>query len=460
MKHARLETVALSATVMVCVLVSGCSKSPGPTPVRATDFVSAGGPPPAADPAISTAPRAPARVVSLPQARGEVDDVVVIAGSPSLLDRQPEPSLGAGSPGITLGAAGPGVARPDQVPAERHAGPPVDPKLVQVDQMVGQVNGRPIFAEQFFEPMHARLSREAQRMDQREWLAMVREDIQRALVDQMRDELLLAEFESSLTPEQKQGVLAFIQNVRADLISGNLGSEGIANSRLLEAEGLDLNQKVRDVTQRQFILAQLRKAIGSRVHISFWDVQRYYERNLDQFLPPPVARYRVIRVRASETEAVDRVTTRLDSGDSFTEIASEESSFNTQGDNLLEITLESRTLADARVFGPDSLNDAALALSPGDVSPPVEVGTQVFWLRLEEIHQPEGESLYEAQTGIESMLRSQRLQEEEIRYFSELFRRGSFTELDSMMARLLEFAAERYLIQAPTAETTARRPSG
>jgi len=108
----------------------------------------------------------------------------------------------------------------------------------------------------------------------------------------------------------------------------------------------------------------------------------------------------------------------------------------------------------SRVFGPDPLDEAARELEPGGVSEKIEVGGQAYWIRLIEIVQPEGRSLYDAQTEIERRLRDQRMQEEEIRYFSQLFRRGSFTEMEAMMRRLLEFAAERYLIQARIADRT------
>ena len=64
-------------------------------------------------------------------------------------------------------------------------------------------------------------------------------------------------------------------------------------------------------------------------------------------------------------------------------------------------------------------------------------------------------SLYDAQLDIEEKLRAQRTNTAELRYREQLFNRGSFSNIEDMARRLIEFAAERYLIRGVVASPSA-----
>lgn len=342
---------------------------------------------------------------------------------------------------------------PGSVPAApaavASAASPVDAATdpLNIDQLVGQINGRPVYADEFFEPMDARFRREAERLRAREWVAFARKEIESALWDKLRDELLLAEFQGALSPEQRQGVFAFIDDVRRDLVSGNLGSEALATKRLRESEGLGLEEKIEDVTQREFIAFQLRKAIGGRVNISARDVELYYEQNIDQFSPPPVAGFVILRVPLSDEPRLREAEAAVASSEPFEASAAKLSTWRPSDGNKAEVTLTTRDYTTATLFGPAPLNNAARALRPGEVTPRVDHSGDAYWIKLRAIDQKPGKSLYDAQTEIQEKLRVARVREEETRYFEQLFRRGSFSDVKEMTARLLAFAAERYLVQ-------------
>jgi len=381
-------------------------------------------------------PRARATVVEIDveSARNGRDDVVVLMGPPGNMGSAEESGVeGKGSEESGAEAGG--------------GGGRVGESRLLVDQLVGQINGRPVFANEFFGPMNERLRNEAARLSERDWLVMAKKDIEGALWDKLRDDLLLGEFESSLTPEQKVGVVAFVESIRSDLVSGNLGSEAQANVRLLESEGVDLATKVSDISKRRFILEQLRRAIGDRVQVSYWDVRQYYDQHIDEFVPVPVARFVIIRAPQSDSEKVARIEAALGSGEYFESVAARESTWKPGAGNGHEMAIKSREYASERYFGPEPLNAAAIGLSVGGVTERVEFGGDDWWLLLVSIDQGPGRSLYEVQTEIESRLRSTRQREEEIRYFERLFRRGSFSDIKQMSGRLLTFAGERYLIQ-------------
>jgi hypothetical protein len=387
---------------------------PAPRAISAADFTA-----PADQPASPAPTRAPRTVVDADMARGGAADVVVLTGAPS---------------------AAPPAAEQPPAPAD-------DDRKLLVDQLVGQINGRPVYANEFFAPMDERLRREATRMKSREWLAFARKEIDAALWDKLRDDLLLAEFETGLSPEERQGLLAFIQDVRDEVISGNLGSTELARQRLLETEGLDLESKVEDVSQREFITFQLRKSIGSRVNVAARDIELYYEQHRADFTPAPEAKFVILRIPKSDADRAAQAEQALGSGEAFESIAQRLSTWRPEAGNTTEVEIAEHDYASAALFGPKPLNEAARLLTPGQVSPRIEVGPDLYWIKLAAIDQKPGKTLYEVQREIEEKIRAERIRDEERRYFEQLFRRGSYSDVKTMNNRLFEFAAERYLIQ-------------
>lgn len=431
--------LAFAMLALACVLPAcsssdsagtGASEPASRAVLSAADFQASPSDATAPVPAQPAAPATPR-----PIAESGPSDVLVITGAPQPITAAPSPAKPA---------------------------TPVPASVVQVDQMVGQINGRPVYAAEFFEPMDERLAREAARVDDRQFLAFARKEIEAALWDKLRDELLLSEFESSLSPEERVGVLAFVEQVRRDLVSGNFGSEQLASQRLREAEGLGLEEKVEDITQRRFILEQLRKAIGSRVTVSASDIRLYYEQNQDEFSPPPVARFVILRVPTSNADALAQAEAGVASGEPFEALAARLSTWRPDKANAHESTIVKRDYASADFFGPPALNAAARALAPGQVTPRVDVSKEAYWVKLVEIQQEPGKSLYDAQTAIEAKLRAERSRDEETRYFEQLFRRGSFSDVKNMVRTLLEFAADRYIVMGvgSAAPSSAPAPDG
>lgn len=363
-------------------------------------------------------PRVEPRAVVTPDAaRGGANDVVVLTGAPS-------------------------------VPAAQPAAPPSDAeRRLQVDQLVGQINGRPVYANEFFSPMDERFRREASRLRSREWLAFARKEIEAALWDKLRDELLLAEFETGLSPEERQGLLVFIEDIRDQVVSGNLGSTELAQQRLIDTEGLGLEAKVEDVSQREFITYQLKKSIGNRVNVAARDIEMYYEQHQKDFAPAPVARFMILRVPIADAEKLAEAERALAAGEPFADVSGRLSTWKHEDGGATQVEIENRDYATAALFGPKPLNEAARALVPGGISPRVDVGTDAYWVHLNGLDQKPAKSLYEVQREIEEKIRAERIRDEERRYFDQLFRRGSFSDIKVMTNRLFEFAAERYLIQ-------------
>ncbi len=411
----------LAALVASCATDDASAPAISRTPVSASDF---------ADATVSRTPRAATPPPAVPRSRA---------------------TAGTGDVRVSLERPTPTQtpARTDSRPIARPAGaaPSDEERRFLVDEMVGQINGKPIYADEFFAEMDARLRAEAERLPINEWLKLVADNVAAKLNNDIRDELLLSEFNASLTPEQRVGVLAFIEDLRDRFRRDYGGSSEIANQELQETEGVSLREKVESEAERQFIIAQLRDTIAKRVQVSFKDIELYYNQNLDDFQPPPDAVFRVIRVPLRDEETVGRVESLLAEGRDPAEVAAEFSDWAPDEGNVHRVTLESRSLADTTVWGPAALNEPSQRLRPGEITPRVDLASRAWWVYLDEIDQPEGRSLYEAQLEIEQVLRRARIDEEESRYWRSLFDRSNMTQFDQMVRRLVEYAAERYYVQ-------------
>ncbi|MGP1346497.1 MAG: peptidylprolyl isomerase [Phycisphaerales bacterium] len=335
---------------------------------------------------------------------------------------------------------------------------------VLIDQVVGQINGEPVFADAFFSSMDARLRAEAARVDRsdpnqvREFVRGMSQSISTQLMDQMRNQLLLDEFRASLSPQERVGITALIEKIQTDLRRGALGSREAAERQLRSGEsGQSFEQEAAFIRDRVMIREHLNRTINNRVSVSSRDVEQEYERRWSEFNPPPIAVLRIIRVASADRQSV---ADALASGRSFSEVAAEYSRWRPEADNLHEVELPDQDMSSAVFFGIETLNEPAQSLTPGAVAGPIETGSTVWWLRLDEIRQPPGRSLFEVQLEIESEIHARRFEEEQERYFAGLLERSNFSDRRQMVERLTAFGARRYLgIVIPELEAANLQPS-
>lgn len=350
-----------------------------------------------------------------------------------------EPGERAGRP--ELGAGDPAVRERDRL--ERLD----EPVRVLVDQRVGQVNGTPVFAEEFFEDLEARLRAEAARMGPDEWARSTFRVVERRLAEYVTDQILLGEFQATLTPQERMGLLAYVDNIRTNLRNLAGGSERRAEQRLLETEGMTLEEKVRDQADVQLIREQLRRAIANKVYVSSRDIERYYERNFDEFNPPPTAVLRVLSVPASDEAAVSAAESALAAGEPFERVASEYSTWRPGEGNIQEVVLTGRDYASAQLWAPEELNGPTRALELGEHTGKIEFGSSVWWVRLDEIREAPGVTLYEAQEEIRDRLRGERLLAERSRYLEGLIERSNVSDRREMIEALVAYATERFYLE-------------
>ena len=439
-RGAGLPVIALSA---VWIAATGCgagssSERIATQQITAKDFSSgASDTAPRVDPSSSETDTPPARVISAAEARGGDRDVLMLVGRPADLR-----GVNSGDGGTRVnGGTDPGGSQGTPVLVEGGAS---GPAAVVVDEMVGQINGRPVYAASFLSSLDDILRAEAIEMSREEWIQTASQLIQNQLLERIRDELLIAEFNADLTYEERVGLFSFIEQIQQGIIDRDLGSAARADERLRDQENVSLRGKAEEQFNREIVFEQLRREVTRKVQVSWRDIQRYYEQNIEIFQPPSTAKLRVLRVDPSQQELIEHA---LKSASDRAALFAESTTFRRTEGGLIEMQLGPDGLAGAEFFGPPELNEPATKLEIGRITQPIEFSGAIWWLWLEDIETPEAISLYEAQNRIEQAIRSDREQQERAQYFQRLFGSSAMTEqqLGEMCDRLIQFAIDRYL---------------
>lgn len=318
---------------------------------------------------------------------------------------------------------------------------------VIVEAMIGQVNGKPVYASRFLAPLDARLrAKRAETRNNAAWQREAAGIIGKQLEDLVRDELFLAEARSELSPEQRAGLFAFLNQVRDTLASAYGGSREEAEERLQSKEGESFEGKVESEKNRALVASVVRKYILPRVNVSWRDVTRQYDRDFATFNPAAVASIRMIAVRETNEEGAKAIGDALTGGKSFAEVADLPANVFPRGAEGLVAAKFDGDIAQARLFESDTLNDQARKLTLGRTVGPFDHQRNKVWLHLEEVTRPPGLPLEEVQLKVAEALRVGRFNDEANRFYARLKERASFTDLNAMVVRLLTIATERYLI--------------
>lgn len=422
---------ALAATA----LLAACSSSPqaNTSPVSAEDFSSSPASGGAATHAVSTA-TPPNTPPTQPTNNASHTLTGPLAASDGIVDVHAQP----GPPTTTPAPDAP--ARLD------------DSELIFINAIVGQANGKPIVVSEFLDPLGPRLralAREKGR-SRESWRQEAAQAIAIKLRDVIGNEVLRAESISTLTPEMKQGLFAWLDRQQQKFQSENLGSREVADRRLA-AEGKDFEQWKDEKKEETLIGFLLREKVYSRIQVTKRESQLFYEQNSKKFNPDPKIYFRRISIPTRNADAIAEVTHRLAAKIDFTQIAqSELNNYKRKDGGLDERDLEGEQ-AESDFYNNKALNEAARTLQPGEFAGPFQVGPDTEWLSLDRIER-KSTSWYDAQLEIENEIRGRRLTEGRNKYIDRLIARGSYTSIDDMTKRLLAIAEDRFYPNSPTSK--------
>ena len=313
-----------------------------------------------------------------------------------------------------------------------------------VDGLVGQINGRPVFAAEFFLPIEDRLIRIAADAgpegSQRAIISLVHE----RWMTFVNSELVIAEAESGLNMQMQQGLFAWLSNLEEEVTAQRGGTRFGAEQSLMDDTGMTMAEFIEQ--QRKLGLAGqlIRRKVEPRAIVSWRDIQQIYRAEYDIYNPPSqVVIGRILMLNRRDADRIEEVKSAFEAGRSFVEVAKE---FEVKDDG----EWRTFTLSDGNL---DSLNDlkkevreALIGLEVDQATVPIEGRTSTTWYSVLGFIVPPSRTIFEpgVQLTIRNRLESIRYDDEERKYLDSLRRRWVNDEIKKMELRLIDIALRRY----------------
>jgi len=353
-----------------------------------------------------------------------------VAAGPTATGDNSTPGATTGAPTEAAAAPASGGDRAALPAAVSHAG------------LVGQVNGRPIYVSEFFAPIADELRILGAKVSRRDFIAQAYPLIQRQLAELVKNELVYAEAEASLTDNERVGLIHFLQQLEGDVTRER--GRVAQNERMMAETGLGVDEVLELERRRQLVLFKIQSAIRKRVIISWRDVQRYYRDHQAEFNPPASIQLRLLSVKADDAALRKEIEQSLAEGYLFSTLAEEHSTILASRGGLMEPVLLSQGVDGTALTAWPEVDQVARTLKKGECGGPVIVGDRAIWTCVENLDDGSGRSLYDVQHEIESRLFQDRYREQEQKYLAELFARGNMDDFENMAILLLDIAMQRW----------------
>ena len=352
--------------------------------------------------------------------------------SPEEVAATPEPSTPGGDGAATNASADPAPGG-DKVAL---------PAVVSHAGLVGQVNGRPIYVSEFFAPIENQLRILGTEKSRRDFIAEAYPLIKRQLAELVKNELVYAEAEASLTENERVGLRYFLDQLEGDVTRPR--GRVAQNERMVAETGLGVDETIELERRRQLVMFKIQTAIRKRVIISWRDVQRYYRDHQAEFNPPASIQLRLLSIKADDPARRKEIEQSLADGYLFGTLAEEHSTMLASRGGLMEPVLLGQGIEGTSLTAWPEVDAVARTLKKGEYGGPVSVGDRAIWIYVENLEDGSGRSLYEVQHEIESLLFQERYREQEQKYLAELFARGNMDDFDNMSILLLDIAMQRW----------------
>ena len=313
-----------------------------------------------------------------------------------------------------------------------------------VEGLVGQINGRPIFANDFFRSIEDRILLEASSPDQRAARQRIDSIVHQRFVEVVDSELVLAEAESRLSPEMKQGLLGWLRDLQEQAIAQRGGNRASAEEALRDEGGSTIEDFVNTTKNYQLQQDLLNRKVRPRVIVSWRDIERRYDKDRATYAPDPS--YKVARIRLfkdTQADKVEQVKKMLAEKKPFGEVAEAVGMQN--GGFWREVRVRDGKMDLGDLLDP--VRSALDKLLPGMVSEPIDQRTSVMWLAIVGSDVPPSVSIFDGplQLQLRGQLYSERFQVERASYLQSLRRRWLSGSIAKMEERLKKMARDRYL---------------
>ena len=313
-----------------------------------------------------------------------------------------------------------------------------------VDSLVGQVNGKPLYASEFLKTREDRIITIAASPNR----VQARDEVVRMISDAfdqyVNNLLIISEAEAMIPKEGQEGVLAWLKDLQEKEIANRGGSRADAQ-RSIEEEfpGTTIEEFMNRQKNQALAGDLLNRRIRPRTIVSWRDVERLYDVNSAAYNPLPTIRIGRIAVLKSNQAQVDQIKASFALGKSFSQVSKE---LNLENDGLWREIKIPQGGIDAIPDIVDEMKSRIKGLAINKIDGPTETKTQVTWMTLLSEQQVRARSIFDPQLQLQlrRQIEGQRYSIEQQHYFQSLRTRWVASDLESMKARLISITLNRY----------------
>ena len=353
-----------------------------------------------------------------------------------------------------------------------------------VESLVGQVNGRPIYANAVLEPISDQLAAASKKMSRSQFAEEVRNALYQEhesmgstlysgrLYELVITDLLLSEASNRLTKEQSYGIFSLINRLRDDLASAQGGSQTLARVNLQLEAGVSVEEFLEFQREKLLIDALYREKIWPKVNVSWRDIQREFEQiSLAEFSSEdandvgeerlqaillglssglnlgaiPEAKGLVsigmIRVPIDDESLANDVREAFSLGMSFKEVAND---LDLPNDGLWQtFEMGSKGIHDIDVS--DLMKEKLIGATEDAVIESFDLGRSTVWLSIMDIQKPISIYNRPVQIAVRNQLRWIAFNREKSRFIESLWGEGSIEEVQTMSERVANIAVRRFI---------------
>lgn len=309
-----------------------------------------------------------------------------------------------------------------------------------VDAMVGQINGKPVYASSIFKELgEESLINRGQSRTRDQFTREVGQDLVNIVNARVTNNLILAEAEAELTPQMQFGLFQALKKEREKFVAQFLGSDALAEEELRKQGYEDLEEYVEERRQEILLDHYRRQKVFPKIFVTRRQIERYYGQNLGEYQKPGKMSVRIIRVTTSaKAEAVEKA---LGAGEDYKAVAEQHTETRRSNGGLWDFVARLETF-DAL---PDDVDEHVRALTLGQHSERIDrEDGSAWWVKLEAYEPGENISLTDAYLSIEIILRRRQAEKLQYEQIAELRRGGNYTPVPQMVEALLEIAINRY----------------
>ena len=312
-----------------------------------------------------------------------------------------------------------------------------------IESLVGQINGRPVYADKFMISIEDRILRIVAENPPATAQRLIEKLIQERFQQYINTELIISEAEGMLSPEMQAGIFAWIQSIQEQTVAGNGGNRTSASQSIEDQFGMNMEQYLKEKRDEALASDLLRRRVEPRTIVSWRDVERQYSMLEKEFNPEPRITIGRIRLQVSDQLEIQNVQERFKRGETFAQVTT---ALNVpDGGKWQQYPLPKNGLAGLELA--DDIKKILLAVENGHVTEELRKGSTATWYCVTNVQEQATRSIFESalQRSIRRGLKEQRGAYERNRYLASLRDRWVTNDIDQMTKRLIVIAWERYL---------------